>query len=87
MTDTPKLDSEQVAALQKFAQDFRTASPHIVAAAQDAQRIFHNMTRADTWTIAETAQPQDVSEPQMWTVGHAEVNYVDHIQTRESLDE
>jgi hypothetical protein len=73
---------DQQAALTKWQKDFRTVWPQMQKTGVLAQRIFKEMVDAPQWQIAETERPEGVSEPQMWTVGHAKVNYVDHIDTR-----
>jgi Holliday junction resolvase len=76
---TVYLNAEQQAALTKFQQDFRAAAPMMVETANVAQRIFQEVLDAPQWKIADTDRPNDAPKQQMWTVGHAKVNYVDHI--------
>lgn len=77
-----KLTAEQRAALAKFAGDFQKAMPHMAAAAKTAQKVHQSMLDAPTWSLVENSKPTTPAEdPQMWTVGHAQVNYVDHIDT------
>ena len=76
---TVYLNAEQQAALTKFQQDFRAAAPMMVETANVAQRIFQEVLDAPQWKIADTDRPTDAPKQQMGTVGHAKVNYVDHI--------
>jgi hypothetical protein len=32
------------------------------------------------WRVVDTPKPDEAEEPKMWSVGHAKVNYVDHIE-------
>lgn len=76
------LDNEQQAALRKYAKDFHTALPHMQNFAQHAQRLHQEMIKSPFWRVAETPKPDGVQEDsQEWSVGHAQVNYVDHIET------
>lgn len=76
-----QLDGDQKLALGKFQKDFTRAMPHMVGMAQAAQRIHQDMVNAPNWRIADTPKPDEIPEPKMWSVGHAKVNYVDHIDT------
>lgn len=76
------LSMEQRKALAKVQRDLRTAMPKMVQAGRTAQRMFEDLTTAQTWNISETPRPEHVSEPKPWTVGHAKVNYVDKINLR-----
>lgn len=81
------LSGEQFEALKKFQKDFQTVAPQMQSAATAAKTLFDSMIEAPVWRIAETPRPQDVpQQPEMWSVGHAKVNYVDHID-REGQDE
>jgi hypothetical protein len=80
------LSGEQQAALGKFQKDFKTAMPHMVAMAQAAKRLHQAMVDAPMWRIVDTPKPDEVEEPQMWSVGHAKVNYVDHIEHEGTQD-
>ena len=74
------ITAEQNAALQKWIRDFKKVAPEIAKAAVVEQRLFQEMLDASTWQIAETQQPEHITEePKTWTVGHAQVNEVDHI--------
>jgi hypothetical protein len=74
------LDDEQRAALAKYQKDFVKALPQMESLARTAQRVHEEMIKAPYWRIAETPKPEDVEEPKMWSVGHAQINYVDHIE-------
>jgi hypothetical protein len=76
-----KLNNEQRAALAKFQKDLKTAMPHIAEMGQTAKRLHQNMIDAPFWRVVETPKPDEVEELKPWTVGHAKVNYVDHIET------
>lgn len=76
------LDGEQKAALGKFQKDFGKALPHMVEMAEAAKRLNQAMIDAPLWRVVETPKPDHVEEPEMWSVGHAKVNYVDHIDTK-----
>lgn len=77
-----KLSTEQRAALAKFAGDFQKAMPHMAAAAKTAQKVHQSLLDAPTWNLVENVKPEEAQQqPQMWTVGHAQVNYVDSIDT------
>lgn len=76
------LTGEQKSALGKFQTDVQTALPHMQEMARTAQALHRNMINAPVWKILDTPRPDDVPEqPQEWTVGHAKVNFVDHIKT------
>lgn len=76
------LDDEQKQALGKFQKDFQTAMPAMQELARNAKAIHQAMIDAPMWNIMETPKPDTVTEqPEMWSVGHAKVNYVDHIKT------
>lgn len=74
------LSGEQQQALGKFQKDLQTAMPHMIDMAKTAKRLHQNMLDAPVWRVVETPKPDEVEEPQMWSVGHAKVNYVDHIE-------
>lgn len=74
------LSGEQQQTLAKFQKDLKTAMPHMVDMAQNAKRLHQAMIDAPLWRIVDTPKPDEVQEPKPWTVGHAKVNYVDHIE-------
>lgn len=76
------LSMEQRKALAKVQRDLQAAMPKIVEMGKVAQRTFQDLTTAQNWHISETPRPEQVSEPKPWTVGHAQVNYVDKIELR-----
>lgn len=74
------LNDEQREALNKWQKDFQKALPFMRQTAAIEQRLFQEMLDASTWQIAETPKPEYITEePKPWTVGHAQVNYVDKI--------
>ena len=81
-----KLNAEQRAALRKFQQDFQTAMPQLQHLAQTAKAVHQSMIDAPFWRIVDTPKPDEAEQPEMWTVGHAKVNYVDHIETEGTQD-
>lgn len=80
------LSGEQLAALGKFQKDLKTTMPHMQAMAQAAKRVHQAMIDAPVWRVVETPKPEDLAEPEPWTVGHAKINYVDHIETEGTQD-
>lgn len=76
------LSMEQRKALAKVQRDMQAAMPKMIEMGRAAQRTFEELTTAPTWHISETPRPEKVSEPKLWTVGHAQVNYVDKIDLR-----
>jgi hypothetical protein len=85
---TVYLNDEQKAAVLKFQKDFQKVLPRIQESQMVARRIFQEMVDAPTWQIAETERPEHMPEPdeQVWTVGHAQVNEVDHIDIGEDSE-
>lgn len=80
--DIDDLSMEQRKALAKVQRDLQAAMPKMVEAGRTAQRMFEDLKNAQNWQISETPRPEQVSEPKPWTVGHAQVNYVDKIDLR-----
>jgi hypothetical protein len=80
------LDGEQRQALGKFQKDFQTAMPHMAQLAQAAKRLHQSMIDAPLWRVIDTPKPDDAPEPEVWSVGHAQVNYVDHIKHEGTQD-
>jgi hypothetical protein len=80
------LSDEQRAALGKFQKDFKTAMPHMVELAEAAKRVHQAMIDAPMWRVVDTPKPDEAEEPKMWSVGHAKVNYVDHIEHEGTQD-
>lgn len=72
------LDGQQRAELGKFGKDLRDAMPHMVEMATTAKALHKAMIEAPFWTIQDAPKPTDeeVGESEVWTVGHAKVNYV-----------
>lgn len=75
------LSGDQQQALGKFQKDLKTAMPHMVEMATAAKRLHQGMLDAPFWRVMDGPRPDEAEEPQEWTVGHAQVNYVDHIKT------
>lgn len=75
------LSDEQRAALRKFQTDYQKVAPRMAHLGQTAKQLHQAMIDAPVWRIVDTPKPDEVEEPKMWTVGHAKVNYVDHIKT------
>lgn len=80
------LSGEQQQVLGKFQKDLQTAMPHMVQMANTAKRLHKSMVDAPFWRVLETPKPDEVEEPEVWTVGHAQVNYVDHIKHEGAQD-
>lgn len=80
------LSGEQQAALGKFQKDLKTIAPRLVEMRQAAKRLNQAMIDAPVWRVVDTPKPDEVEEPEMWTVGHAKVNYVDHIKHEGTQD-
>jgi hypothetical protein len=76
------LDGEQHQALGRFQKDLKTALPHMQQMAQDAKRMHQAMIDAPVWRVMDNPRPEDAQkEPELWSVGHAKINYVDNIKT------
>lgn len=80
------LTDEQRAALARYQKDFQKALPQIQELAQTAKAVHQSMIDAPVWRIVDTPKPDDAPEPKPWTVGHAQVNYVDHIEHEGAQD-
>ena len=81
------LDGQQRETLSKFQKDFQTALPAMNELAQTAKAMHEAMIHAPGWQIMENEKPDaPVQPPGMWSVGHAKVNYVDHIETEGAQD-
>jgi hypothetical protein len=73
---------EQREALGKYQRDFRAALPHIAELATAAKNMHQALVDAPVWNIVQNPKPEGAQDkPQLWSVGHAKVNYVDHIET------
>ena len=82
MPGTFKLTDAERQALQEFAATYKRARPNIVKTAALAKRIHRELINAPVIGIGDGPKPPGMtaSPPEMWTVGHAQVNYVDHIE-------
>jgi hypothetical protein len=72
---------EQLAALNKWAADYRTALPTIERMVGTAKEIHARTVAAPIWRVAE-GSPEAGQEPMpelKWDIGAPKVNYVDHI--------
>lgn len=77
-----RVTPEQREALGRYQRDFRAALPYIAELAGDAKAMHQAMIDAPLWRVLENPKPEGVQDkPEVWSVGHAEVNYVDHIKT------
>lgn len=75
------LSDEQRAAFGTYQKDLKKALPHMQAAAETAKMLRDNMINAKFWRIVDTPKPEDIEDAAAWSVGHAQVNYVEHIKT------
>ena len=82
----PALSSEQQHALAQFQRDYQKAHPVMMQARAVAERLWKELLDADEWRIATSQVPEhfqkQVEQPEMWSVGHAKVNYVDKIDIK-----
>lgn len=80
------LGPERMTALQEFQRDLVTAMPQIGEITTSARQVFDEMVHAKTWNIVESEKPEDMVDriQQSMSIGHAQVNYVDHIETKRS---
>lgn len=80
---TFQLTAAERAALIDFAATYKKARPNVSRTAAMAKRIHRELINAPMLGIGDTPKPSGFSEqpppPEIWTVGHAQVNYVDHI--------
>ena len=78
-----ELTPEQIAVRNKFVKDLRTAMPSLVEIGKAAKKVHNDFITAPVWHLADAPKAPDFTEPppQEWSVGHAQVNYVDHIDT------
>ncbi len=72
---------EGFAALKQYQKDMIAARPVMQETSEVARRIWDETKNAKTLRIAETQMPDGQQPPEVtpWTVGHAQVNYVDKI--------
>lgn len=77
-----QLSPAQQTALIEFQKEFRAAWPIMQEASVAAQRIFQETLDAPKWAIVDNEPDKPYEKPEMWTVGHAKINYVDHIDRR-----
>ena len=84
-----QLSDEQRAAIAKFTKDVKKAMPHITTIGQVAKQMHQELINAPTWYLAQAPKPPGFADPppEQWSVGHAKVNYVDHIETSQDGDQ
>jgi len=84
-----ELTPEQRAAVAKFKKDVKKVLPHIRTMGQVAKQVHQEFINAPTWYLAEAPKPYGFQEPppQQWSVGHAKINYVDHVKTHQDGDQ
>lgn len=84
-----ELSDEQRAAVAKFRKDVTKAAPHIATIGHVAKGVYQEFIDAPGWHLAEAPKPAGFCDPppEQWSVGHAQVNYVDHIKTSQDLDQ
>lgn len=74
---------EQLAALNKWAADFRKAAPAMQRTAAAAKKIHQDMLAAPLWRAVEGQVPADMQRPveakDPFSIGAPKVNYVKHI--------
>ena len=80
------LDGQQREALDQFQKDFKQVLPQMQSMAVTAKALRDRMVKAPVWRVVEAPKPEDAVEPEMWTVGHAKVNYVDNIKIEGTQD-
>jgi len=80
-----ELSNQERAAVAKFTADLKKSMPSIFAVGQVARQVYQDFVDAPVWHIADAPKGVDFTEPgpQIHSVGHAKVNYVDHIETRQ----
>lgn len=79
-----QVTGEQRAALEQYQKDFRKALPHITELAVAAKNMHKALVDAPLWSVVQNPKPDGTQDkPELWSVGHAKVNYVDHIKTTE----
>ena len=81
------LSPEQQRALAEWQRTFQKAHPLMLETQSVARRLWQEVINATEWKIAESHVPEhmkeQVEQPEQWSVGHAKVNYVDHIDIKE----
>jgi hypothetical protein len=79
------MNPEELAALNKWASDFRKVAPQLAQLASSSQGIHKAMLEAPVWRVAEGRPPGDMPRPEEkkdpFSIGAPKVNYVDHIDT------
>lgn len=80
------LDGQQREALGKFQKDLQQALPHMQGMAKTAMTLHQAIIDAPVLRVVDTPKPEGVPEPELWSVGHAKVNYVEHIEHEGTQD-
>jgi hypothetical protein len=73
---------EQLAALNKWAADYRERMPQVAGIVNVAKDIHRQAVAAPVWRVAE-GTPEvgcDKAPEVSWNIGAPKVNYVDHIE-------
>jgi hypothetical protein len=83
--DLSKLTAEQRAAFIEFATVANSVAGQRNEMMETAQAIFAGLVTAPQWGITEGARPGQQQPQHMWSVGHPQVNYVDHIERATDL--
>jgi hypothetical protein len=82
----PGMSAEQLDALAQWQKDFQKAYPLIMQTQAVAQRLWQDLLDAPTHRVAVSDVPErlkeQVEQSEIWSVGHAQVNYVDHIDIK-----
>ena len=78
-----KLTPGQRAGRDKFVKDLRKSIPDLMKMGRSARKEYEDFINAPAWHLTDAPRGAGFEEPwsQHWTVGHAQVNYVDHIDT------
>ena len=81
VTPVQGISAEELAALNRWAHDFREAKPVLASLAKTAKEIHAQTVAAPIWRIAEGAPAAGEEKmPEFkWDIGAPTVNYVDHI--------
>jgi hypothetical protein len=77
------LDAKQLAALNDWANTYRTTMPKMAEIATAARKVNEEMIAAPVWRAVEGRPEEGQSRPpldQQWSIGPPTVNYVDNIE-------
>lgn len=87
------LSEPQQHALLEWQKTYQKAHPLILETQSVAKRLWQELLSADEWRISETVVPEHRKEDiealpdERWSVGHAKVNFVDHIDVQGDGDD